>query len=91
MRFLREPRRIRFAFRGQVAVPLLREVLRVEGVGKEMTPPLSQKEKDSRRSSTFIRIEIALLNVIRRFAAKRNSTVKSEIEAVLRSAFKVKP
>jgi hypothetical protein len=52
---------------------------------------LTQKEKDSRRSSTFIRIEIALLNVIRRFAAKRNSTVKSEIEAVLRSAFKVKP
>ena len=55
-----------------------------------MTPPLSQKEKDSRRSSTFIRIEIALLNVIRRFAAKRNSTVKGEIENVLRQAFKIK-
>ena len=55
-----------------------------------MTPPLSQKEKDSRRSSTFIRIEIALLNVIRRFSAKRNSTVKGEIENVLRQAFKIK-
>ena len=55
-----------------------------------MTPPLSQKEKDSRRSSTFIRIEIALLNVIRRFAAKRNRTVKGEIENVLRQAFKIK-
>ena len=55
-----------------------------------MTPPLSQKEKDSRRSSTFIRIEIALLNVIRRFAAKRNRTVKGEIENVLRRAFKIK-
>ena len=54
-----------------------------------MTPPLSQKEKDSRRSSTFIRIEIALLNVIRRFAAKRNRTVKGEIENVLRQAFKI--
>ena len=51
---------------------------------------LTQKEKDSRRSSTFIRIEIALLNVIRRFAAKRNRTVKGEIENVLRQAFKIK-
>lgn len=60
---------------------------RIQGV--KMTA-LSQKEKDSRRSSTFIRIEIALLNVIRRFAAKRNSTVKGEIENVLRQAFKIK-
>ena len=54
-----------------------------------MTPPLSQKEKDSRRSSTFIRIEIALLNVIRRFAQRKGSTVKGEIDSILRQAFKV--
>ena len=48
---------------------------------------LSQKEKDSRRSSTFIRIEIALLNVIRRFAKQNRSTVKAEVDSVLRERF----
>ena len=48
---------------------------------------LTQKEKDSRRSSTFIRIEIALLNVIRRFAKQNRSTVKAEVDSVLRERF----
>ena len=55
-----------------------------------MTPPLSQKEKDSRRSSTFTRIEKYILEAIRIFAQKNNTSIKEEIEYVLLYAFKIK-
>jgi hypothetical protein len=53
---------------------------------------LSQKEKDSRRSSTFTRVEVYILDAIRRFAAAKTppSTIKAEMESVLRSGFKIK-
>ena len=54
--------------------------------------PLTQREKDSRRSSTFTRIEKYILEAIRKFAAAKTppSTIKAEMERVLRSGFKIK-
>jgi len=53
---------------------------------------LSQKEKDSRRSSSFTRVERYILNAIRDFAAAKNppSTIKKEMERVLRNGFRIK-
>jgi len=56
-----------------------------------MTNP-KQAEYDSRRSSTLTRVERYILNAIRDFAAAKNppSTIKKEMERVLRNGFRIK-
>jgi hypothetical protein len=56
-----------------------------------MTNP-KQPEYDSRRSSTLTRVERYILNAIRDFAAAKTppSTIKAEMEKVLRQRFKIK-
>ena len=54
-----------------------------------MTNP-KQSVYDSKRSSTLTRIEKYILEAIRKFAQKNNTSIKEEIEYVLLYAFKIK-
>ena len=47
----------------------------------------TQAEHDAARSTTLIRIERALLAVIKAFAKQNRSTVKAEVDSVLRERF----
>lgn len=48
---------------------------------------LSQAQRDAKRKTTLVRIETALLNIIRKFARKNKTTIQQTIAGVLRARF----
>lgn len=64
------------------------------GYHEHAKPIVTRSQRDeAKRTSTLTRIEKYILEAIRQFAAAKTppSTIKSEMERVLRTAFKVKP
>ena len=57
-----------------------------------MTPLTRSQRDEAKRTSTLTRIEKYILEAIRKFAAAKTppSTIKAEMERVLRSGFKIK-
>ena len=55
-----------------------------------MTPLTRSQRDEAKRTSTLTRIEKYILEAIRKFAQKNNTSIKEEIEYVLLYAFKIK-